>query len=1047
MRKKLWIASLLAALSITAASGVALAKQDATVTGATENWTVGTIDNKYVYGTSFEVPDATVEINGESVDAVATVTYPNGLTVSSESVMLDQAGVYTITYRANVGNLHCVEERTFTVENGLYLMQNENSSASYGHYDKFGANSDGLLVRLATNDTITFTQLVDMNAITSITKLFDVFITPDAYGTYDFTKLVIRFTDAVDSSKYLQIRLNKYWADNRGYSSCYADVTFADQPFVGYNTKYKVDDPKDANFTGTPFVMTFLAAAVKNNAWQGEMVPRKPDANTGWCMFNPASLELTVQNKHIVNLDNEDVFEEKWEGFPSGYARISMKAEGVMGQTANFCIKDLYGIDLQADKSVDSTPPVITPEISEDEMPLGQVGLGYQIPFATAYDLYAGNCTVKTNVYKHYASDAPVSVNVVDGKFVPTSAGWYTIVYTSVDAMGNEAKVLRNVFIESDLGDISIALADNAPTGVTLGSWFEIPEVSYTGDCGKANVAVKLYFGDKEFDVVNGKFLPEMAGEWKIVYTVTDYIGRTASLDYVINATAGEGYVLLDEIILPKIFLSDCEYVLPEFYATNYEKGYAERALCDVFVTDNNGLKKKYKAGDTFKPSVAENGDMVSIVYACGDDTLFSTAVPTVVVRNDAKKQVIGMNYLYGTDITTSYKYNKTDKDGNVIYKTDKDGNYELDENGEKVPETEWYSAGIEVKANKSAELVGWTFATPQLANNFYLVIEGLKAYSNFDGLKITLTDSMNESEKISILLNRRGVNTNVVVDGASYDIAGVSIEANEQYRVAYANKKFTFGGMNMPVVHTVNGEEFTGFSSNLAYVTVEMVNAEKGAAYLLRTINETNLSRRNQEVFAPNFLILGETTGNVAINSLFTTNKAMANDVFAPSTSLSMTVYAPDGSIVVDNNGLKLENVSVDVEYSYEMTQYGKYEVRYTTMEKNWVTQNQLVVSQYTYVIDERKPLVAFTNATQTTAKVGDVITLPTFVYQDNLTENENLRIVTGFYNPKGEYVLFKGKENAIKCGYEGTYKFIVMIFDEQGNMASITHSVVVSK
>ena len=211
MKKKLWIASLLAALSITAASGVALAKQEATVTSATENWTVGTIDNKYVYGTSFDVPDATVEINGESVDAVATVTYPNGLTVSSERLLLDQAGVYTVTYRAKVGTMHCVEEKTFTVENSAYLMQKETSSASYGHYDKFGSNSDGLLVRLAPNDTITFSQLVDMNAITSPTQLFDVFITPDSYGSYDFTKLIIRFTDAVDSSKYLQIRLNKYY--------------------------------------------------------------------------------------------------------------------------------------------------------------------------------------------------------------------------------------------------------------------------------------------------------------------------------------------------------------------------------------------------------------------------------------------------------------------------------------------------------------------------------------------------------------------------------------------------------------------------------------------------------------------------------------------------------------------------------------------------------------------------------------------------------------------------------------------------------------------
>lgn len=70
MKKKLWITSLLAALSITAAvGGVALANEQPLVTDAAENWQVGTIDNLYAYGTSFEVPAATVEVGGETVEA------------------------------------------------------------------------------------------------------------------------------------------------------------------------------------------------------------------------------------------------------------------------------------------------------------------------------------------------------------------------------------------------------------------------------------------------------------------------------------------------------------------------------------------------------------------------------------------------------------------------------------------------------------------------------------------------------------------------------------------------------------------------------------------------------------------------------------------------------------------------------------------------------------------------------------------------------------------------------------------------------------------
>ena len=114
--------------------------------------------------------------------------------------------------------------------------------------------------------------------------------------------------------------------------------------------------------------------------------------------------------------------------------------------------------------------------------------------------------------------------------------------------------------------------------------------------------------------------------------------------------------------------------------------------------------------------------------------------------------------------------------------------------------------------------------------------------------------------------------------------------------------------------------------------------------------------------------------------------------------------------------------------------------------MEKDWVTENPLVLVESIFVIDEQKPQVAFTNATQTTAKVGDVITLPDIVVRDNVTETENLRVVSGVFNPNGRFYLFEGKENAIKCTYAGEYKFIVMVFDEQGNMSSVTHTITVT-
>ena len=73
MKKKLWLTSLLAALSISVAAGVTVAEKQTIAPKAAENWQVGEMDNTYAYGTSMEIPDAEVEVGGQTVAATATV--------------------------------------------------------------------------------------------------------------------------------------------------------------------------------------------------------------------------------------------------------------------------------------------------------------------------------------------------------------------------------------------------------------------------------------------------------------------------------------------------------------------------------------------------------------------------------------------------------------------------------------------------------------------------------------------------------------------------------------------------------------------------------------------------------------------------------------------------------------------------------------------------------------------------------------------------------------------------------------------------------------
>ncbi|MBO5737390.1 MAG: hypothetical protein J6S04_06235, partial [Clostridia bacterium] len=757
----------------------------------------------------------------------------------------------------------------------------------------------------------------------------------------------------------------------------------------------------------------------EGNQWWGKLVERQPDLRKCGMYLNPETMEATTNGAHIAHLNNLEYYETAWTGFPSGMAKLTVTAESLVANSANFCITRVAGIDLTEELFTEEDAPIVNVSMTQDEMPKGEVGLVYTIPEATAVDYYSGACEVKTSVFRDYATDSPVNVSSSNGKFLPTSAGWYTIMYTAKDTLGNEGYTVRNVYVANDLGDIEISLPDSYATEATLGSWVELADITYTGDCGKATVTKTVTLGEESYEVTDG-FRPEIAGEWKVTYTVTDYLGRTNSVEYTINAIVGEGYILLDELVLPKIFVSDSKYSLPVIYAIDYSSGRAERKLASVIVTDKNG-ENTYAAGDTFVPSVEENGDMVLVSYQYDGQVLDERQIPAVIVKNGSK--IISQNYFYGQGFTTTFQDDKDTED----------------------PEDdEYYSAGLEIIADKTSALCGWTFATPQLMDNFSLFFEGIAARTNFEGIQITLTDTKNASEEIRITLNVKGKASSMTVCGT--EMSTPINMTSEQYKVSYKDGKFTFGDISLTVGQTTNGEAFNGFSSNLAYVRVEMVNAKKGASYKFLSINEANISRRNLEVFAPNFKILGDFGGNQSLNSVYEIFPAIANDAFAPNTSVTMTATAPDGSILVDKNGLKLENVPTDKTYYITLTQHGKYQITYTVEEEDWVAKNTLSLVKAIFVIDEEEPQVKFVNATQTTAKVGEIITMPKYIFQDNITANENITIVSSVINPYGRVYYFGAGQNAIKCLYAGEYRFIVMVMDEQGNMAYATHTVTVT-
>lgn len=1014
-----------ALLFVGAAFGVGISLSNANAEEWTASATEWQWEDSYLFGSTLDIPAYTVTVGGESLATNAVVTYPNGTTTTETSLSLEQAGVYTVSYYASKGGKEYVKTVTFEVGYKAYYVTSERSSVEYGEYTNYGAEyqahtNKGLLVRLANGDKLEFAHLIDVKELTAKKSLMTGFITPDAFNVADFDKFIVTLTDSKDPSIYLQIDINR-WTLFAGPSDGGKATTFVSaggngQDMVGYEEGkgLHVNDN-----VGTALTGTFVAAEYKHANgsvgayWSGvEVVNVAPNKYPLSVSYDSGLNSVFASGSLVSDLDSSEYYETLWNGFPSGKVRISFSGAGYQAATANFCLTSVYGVENLANESFsEQDPPVITVNTEYTTMPNAKIGTAYKVPTATAYDEYSGACEVQTNVWYNYASQQPVSVSMKDGTFVPTRNGHYSIVYTATDNFGHTATEVYSVLAVNEIPELTVECPASVPTVATLGYPVEIERPTIAGGTGNVTCVVTATGPDGSYEVTDS-VIPDVAGKWTITYTVTDYIGTTATNSFEFEASAGDKPVIYDTLVLPKVFLNDVSYVLPEIYADDYSSGRKVSALCDVKIEYGDKTEMK-KAGDTFVPSVAENGDKIKITYFNGNAQLETREVPTVIVKEGMKIYV--KNYVYGEGITV------TDKDEN---------NKNLN--------------ALQITANQSGD-VSWTFANPQVAELFTMKLSSLEKKTMFDSIQITLTDTENADEKVTLTLGIKSA-TVIVSNGSFETTVDMSLMQKTIFNVSYSGGRFKFEKVNVDVETYDNGEAFNGFSSNKVYATVTTTGTAVGAAYLLMDVSGSATTHRTADYAAPSFAILGDSGGSYSIGSTYELAPAIANDTFAPKTSLTVTVFDPNGEIISDVNGLKMENVDASKSYTIKLDSYGLYNIQYLAAEVEWVDNSDEFIN-YVNVIDEIAPVITLTSEYTTTAKVGDVIVLPNFTVSDNLSDSTKIVVDRFIQNPTGRLVRIPASSNSVKATYAGTYIFRILVKDEYGNSTTMTLKVLVTE
>lgn len=1018
-----------AAIFVGAAFGVGLSLGKASAEEWTSTVTEWQWEEEYGFGSSLSIPAYTVTVGGESLEATSVVTMPDGSTTIASTLSLDQAGVYTVSYYAHKAGKEYVKTVEFEVAYKAYHVTGSKSEAEYGVYTDFDADSiqyesykhDGLLVSLANGDKLEFAHLIDTTKLKQKDNLITGFITPDTFNIADFDKLIVTLTDSVDPSIYLQIDLNR-WKQSTGANASGKITSFVSaggngQDMVGYEEGkgLHVNDN-----VGTPHMFSFMAAAYKNAAgsigsyWSGvEVVQVAPNRYPFSISYDSEINAVFAGSSMVSDLDNSDYYSTFWNGFPSGKARMTISAAGYQGLTANFCLTSVYGLEtLESDYFEETDAPVIKVNTEYTTMPNAKIGSAYKVPTATAFDDYSGACEVEVCVWYNYASDKPVSVSVKDGAFVPTRHGHYSIVYTAKDAFGNLATKVYSILAVSEIPELTIENPANVPTSVTLGYPVAVEQPTVTGGTGNIAYVVTAKDPDGNSYEITESFIPDVAGTWAVTYTATDYIGTTATSSFEVEATAGDRPVIFDTLVLPKVYLNNVSYVLPELYADDYSSGRKVTALCDVQIKYADRTETK-KAGDNFVPSVSANGEKVQITYFSGNAAIETREIPVAIVREGNNVHV--KNYIYSEGLEI----------------TDKDENNK-------------YLKGLQLNATQSGD-VSWMFANPQVADLFSLKLSSLEKKTMYKGMQINLMDTLNPEQSATLTLGIS--NATVTVSNGSFETSlELSLMEDTIFNVSYAGGKFKFENVNIAIETYDNGEAFNGFSSNKVYATVTTTETSVGAAYMLMEVSGSATTYREKDYGAPSFAILGDYGGSYSIGSTYVLAPALANDTFAPYTSLTVTVLNAKGEIISDKDGLKLENVDASKSYTIALDCYGLYSIQYVASEVDWMD-NSNEFTNYITVIDEEAPVITITSEYTATAKVGDVIILPTFTVSDNISEEANIVIDRFVQNPTGRLVRIPASSNSVTTIYAGTYFFRIMAKDEYGNIATKTLTVVVTE
>ena len=986
-----------------------------------------------------DVEPRILEFNDESKVVNGQIVTPSGNTYEGHSFTIEEPGLYKVIYKTYFGFHEEVQEIEYLCKrkSADFFEITNPVDISYGEY-RHNTNKyhhEGVLIDvkngteikfnmpLSTEDFLTEQNIdegkgfKDRSIGASAKPLLDFLIDPSKLMEVDFDHLIIRLTDSVDKTNFVDIYIDDafYKPDPRSGSASYVRVGASCNWAMGWSWRESPGKINQGEYK------VGISGAGLCSSFRGQPYEDNPltSAQILYCSKNQRFYNyrgsLEVNTTYFIN-DLSDPIEygnNVWNGFESGKFYLSIIPSSFTSSTGRILLKSVGKYVLNSEILTDDKAPEIIVDTQGYDMfnlPKAVVGKSYPVFKAKVFDNYDSNLEPKVSIsYRDSVNNQDIDVTFENDKFMVSKSGTYTIKYEAKDRSGNVSDVVAlQVSTVNNVDNIVLQLSS---TETSVGSYSEVTlpstsDVVATGGTGNIIIERKLYDPKgNRVAITDNTFKPTLVGDYLLKFEGTDYIGNKKELIYRIHSLPLTTPVFIDEINLPPVLINGFKYSFSNIRAVETVNNE------NVFITPTIKVN-----GTTYSGPVTASGSSMQVDFVATGHNGTATISRTRSVINvkDSAGKIDQAKYFYG----------------NLTAVQNKDD--------------------VTLSSNTDGEVI---FANRLNPEDFYIGMRLVSGYDNAEFIKFKFTDAINHDISVTFTLDL----ANITIQAPYLSALSYSLYEN-QFGLYYSDSTKIFKDTNQNQLSSLykddNGNIFEGFSKGF-YLTIGFEGVTGNAKYLVEKIANQVMGYKTSgdDRIKPTFKYDFELPSEQFKGKDFVYPTFEAFDVLSEIVTTSIEVYL---------NGNKLVGGNQYCQETFKITSSGYYSIIYIAKDSS---NNQLRITRSVSVYDDALPTLSVSSLSKTSYKVGDTVSIPSYSASDDsgvyfvdviliMPTNEMRLLLHHAHDEYGvekdviDYMLdnekhvynssFIENKTTFKLEMSGSYRLRIVAYDEAFNSVS---------